>query len=455
MSQQPESQHHKRLTAQIVVGILFALGFAAVLPFLPADAQGTPTLGRWLLTPVEIGGDIFLRLLRMIVVPLVVTSVMSGVLGLGDIRKLGRPGLIAIGYYLTTTIMAVIVGLIVVNLVRPGAVDAETAAAFQQTMETGREMSSDGDRPDSAVGILRNLILMLFTDNLPQAAVSGELLPLIIFSIVFAGVLTTLGDRVAIVNSFILQLNDALMQLILLIMRLAPLGIFCLVAAKFGDAMLDGKFLETLSKLAAYFLTVLLGLAIHAFVTLPAVLYLLTRRNPYRFMLQISEALLTAFSTASSSATMPVTIEKTIDEAGVSRKSVDFVVPLGATINMDGTALYEAVAAIFIAQVLGSHLTLPDQIIVAITATLAAIGAAGIPEAGLVTMQIVLTSVGLPAKGMAIITSVDWLLDRFRTTVNVLGDAMGAAVVDQYFTAEPPATSPPAEPLSTTPDSTI
>jgi Na+/H+-dicarboxylate symporter len=176
-------------------------------------------------------------------------------------------------------------------------------------------------------------------------------------------------------------------------------------------------------------------LAIHSFLTLPAILYFFTRRDPYRFIGQMGQALLTAFSTASSSATLPLTLEAAVDEAGISRQSADFVLPLGATVNMDGTALYEAVAAVFIAQVVGVELSFADQVIVAITATLASIGAAGIPEAGLVTMVIVLTAVGLPVEYISVILSVDWLLDRFRTTVNVFGDACGAAIIDQVMPA--------------------
>ena len=455
-----DKQHHKRLTTQIVMAIGAAILLALMLPTL-LNLVGLGESASVVLTPLVIGGEIFLRLLKMVVVPLVVTSVMSGVLGLGDIRKLGRPGLVAVVYYLTTTILAVIVGLILVNVIRPGLmVDKDLSGGFREQMAVEEEAAKavplegplaavEDDRPKSAGDILKNLILMLFSDNLLGSAANGDLLPLIVFSMVFAGILSTMGDRVGTLVGFIKQGNDALLQLIMLIMRFAPLGIFCLVAAKFGTAMADGEFLQTLRKIGAYFFTVVIGLAIHALITLPTILYVTTGRNPYRFILQISEALLTAFSTASSSATLPVTIEKTIDEAGVSRKSVDFVVPLGSTINMDGTALYEAVAAIFIAQVLGMDLSLSGQIIVAVTATLAAIGAAGIPEAGLVTMQIVLTSVGLPTQGIDLIVTIDWFLDRFRTTVNVLGDAMGAAVVDRFFDKTPDVPSAPVPAAAT------
>ena len=242
-----------------------------------------------------------------------------------------------------------------------------------------------------------------------------------------------MGKRADALSRIVVQANDVLMAFVLLIMKIAPLGIFCLVAARFGKAQAKGEFLTLLSQTGKYVASVLIGLGIHAFATLPLIYWIFTRRNPYRFLIRMSQALLTAFSTASSSATLPVTMECAIDRAGVSKRSTEFVLPLGATINMDGTALYEAAAAIFIAQAIGVELTTLQQLTIAITATLAAIGAAGIPEAGLVTMVIVLNAVGLPIEYIGLILSVDWLLDRFRTTVNVCGDSIGAAVVDLTF----------------------
>ena len=377
-----------------------------------------------------IGGEIFLNLLTMMVVPLVVASVMSGIIGLGDVRKLGRPGGLAITYYVTTTVLAVLVGLILVNLIQPGSGVApatlEAGAAEGGAVAAGREDMGFGT-------ILRNLALMLFTNNLFRSATEGGLLPLIIFSIMFAGVLTTMGDRVSRVTALIVQVNEALLSFVLFLMKLAPVGIFCLVTARFGEAQQGGGLVAVLVQTGAYFVTVLLGLAVHALLTLPLILWIFTKRNPLRFMIQMAQALLTAFSTASSSATLPISLECAVGNAKVSRRSADFVLPLGATINMDGTALYEAVAAIFIAQAIGFELSIVQQVVVAVTATLAAIGAAGIPEAGLVTMVIVLNAVGLPLEYIGLILSVDWLLDRFRTTVNVFGDAAGSAVVERSF----------------------
>ncbi len=413
---EPTKSH---LTLYIFIAIVAAVILALIRPHL---AMG-----------FEVGGQIFLRLLTMMVVPLVMASVMSGIIGLGDIRKLGRPGGFAVTYYLTTTVMAVIVGLIMVNLIRPGV-----GAIDQATLDA---MATEGEgiaatQEDATLGtILRNLLLMLFTDNLISSAAETNLLPLIVFAIIFAGMLTTMGRRVEAINQMIVQVNDALLSFILLLMKLAPIGIFCLVTARFGEAQAEGNLMEVLRQTGAYFATVLAGLAVHAFITLPLILWVFTKRNPFRFMYQMSQALLTAFSTASSTATLPVTMECAVTKAGVSKRSTDFVLPLGATINMDGTALYEAAAAIFIAQAIGFELGLLQQLVVAVTATLAAIGAAGIPEAGLVTMIIVLNAVGLPVEYIGLILSVDWLLDRFRTAVNAFGDSVGSAVVEKSFGA--------------------
>ena len=398
----------------------------------------------------------------MMVVPLVMTSVMSGILGLGDVRKLGKPGAAAILYYVSTTILAVVVGLVVVNVIRPGegTVDKATLEKFQggnsanspksrmlkklsdvtgmtedEVGSVFKELPSGEPETPSVAKILENLVLMLVTDNLFVSASETNLLPLIVFSIIFAGMLTTLGQKVGLINDLVTQANTALMNFIMLLMKLAPIGIFCLVTARFGEARAEGRFVQELSQVGWYFATVLAGLGFHVLVTLPAIYWMFTKKNPYKFMYQMSQALLTAFSTASSSATLPVTME-TAQKAGVSKKSTDFVLPLGATINMDGTALYEAAAAIFIAQAIGFHLTLAQQVIIAVTATLAAIGAAGIPEAGLVTMLIVLNAVGLPIEYVGLILSVDWLLDRFRTAANVFGDSIGAAVVEMAILVE-------------------
>ncbi|MCB1596616.1 MAG: dicarboxylate/amino acid:cation symporter [Gammaproteobacteria bacterium] len=390
----------------ILLGIVIAivLAFASVALFGEAMAS------------VEWLGTLFLKALKMIIVPLVTASMIVGVAGLGDVRKLGRLGGNAILYFVVTTGIAVAIGLLMVNLIRPGdgisigelAVPAHVAA-----------------KEDFA---LSDLVLSLVSDNIVASMANLELLPIIVFSLVFGAVLTTLGPVGAPVIAFFRGVNEAIMKMVMLLMLVAPIGIFGLVAGRFGRA---GDIGQVIGGVGWYMATVLLALSLHAAVVLPAILWFVGRRNPYRYMFNMGTALLTAFSTASSSATLPLTMEGVEKHNGVSEKVAGFVVPLGATINMNGTALYEAVAALFIAQAIGLDLTLGQQVMVLLTATLAAIGAAGIPEAGLVTMVIVLKAVGLPLEGIGLILAVDWLLDRFRTSVNVWGDAVGAAVVEQ------------------------
>ena len=391
---------------------------------------------------LSLGGQIFLRLLMMVVVPLVMASVMSGILGLGDVRKLGRPGAVAIGYYFMTTVLAVTTGMIVVNLFAPGeGLDVKTLAVSAESSadsEHIQKVSANPEGPRGLGDIFQNLVLTLFTDNLLKSMANADLLPLIVFSIVFAGMLTTMGERAKTLMTLIEAANDALLSFVMLLMKFAPIGIFCLVAAQFGKFFAAPDPWKQLSGIGLYMITVLTGLGIHALIVLPLILWYFTRRNPLIFLRQMSDALLTAFSTASSSATLPVTMECAEKNAGVSRRSTEFVLPLGATINMDGTALYEAAAAIFMAQIYAGvnpdfEFGFAQQMMIAVTATLAAIGAAGIPEAGLVTMLIVLNAVDLPTDYLPLILPIDWLLDRFRTAANTFGDSVGSAVVDRSF----------------------
>jgi Na+/H+-dicarboxylate symporter len=437
-------KHSVRQTIYMLAAIVLAVIVALVFPHAAMK--------------FHLGGEVFLNLLKMMVVPLVMSSVMCGILGMGDVRKLGKPGFYTITYYLCTTVLAVLVGLAVVNLIRPGVgtVDAEKMEEIQGKSEDTQQkvyafLAEKVNVPQGEVAeffgeeekaeptirmILENLVKSLFTDNLFKSASETNLLPLIVFSIIFAGMLTTLGENVTILKTGVEQINHALMAFVMLLMKVAPLGIFCLITARFGEAQAAGELMSEIRQIGWYMMTVVSGLGIHALITLPALLWFFTRRNPYRFLWQMSRAVLTAFSTASSSATLPVTMECAEKEAGVSERSANFVLPLGATINMDGTALYEAAAALFIAQVAGIEMSVMQQVTIALTATLAAIGAAGIPEAGLVTMLIVLNAVGLPVEFVALILPVDWLLDRFRTAVNAFGDACGAAIIDTTFSSE-------------------
>ncbi|MBT3184707.1 MAG: dicarboxylate/amino acid:cation symporter [Nitrospina sp.] len=367
---------------------------------------------------VEWIGEMFLDALKMLVVPLIISSMIVGIAGLGDIRKVGKTGLIALGYFMATTCIAVIIGLVMVNIIEPGA-------AVEMTVEQVPEKVA-GKESVGVTDILKSFV----SPNLVESMVNMDILPLIVFSLIFGGVLTTLGEPGKRAIDFFDTVNAAVMKIVHLLMYFAPIGVFALIASKLGAAGGGDLFLAELAKIGKYATTVISALLIHGLVVLPTVLYLTTRRNPATYFKNVTGALTTAFSTASSSATLPITIECAEENNRVSRKASLFVLPLGATVNMDGTALYESVAALFIAQMLGIELSFGEQMIVFLTATLAAVGAAGIPEAGLVTMVMVLQSVGLPLEGIGMLLSIDWFLDRCRTTVNVWGDSIGAAVVD-------------------------
>ena len=393
----------------ILVGIVAGIVAAFVGVSLFGEAM---TVFGWM-------GDLFLRALKMIIVPLIMASMIVGITGLGDVRKLGRVGGLTVLYYATTTGLAVALGIVLVNLFRPGV---------------GIELAAGAATPDAVVGKeqlgFADIVLSFVSDNIFEAMAELDILPIIVFSLVLGAILTTLGEAGRPVIAFFHGLNEAIMKMVHLIMWFAPFGVFGLVAARFGEA---GDLPTLVGGLGRYMTTVLVGLAIHGLVVLPLILWLFGRRNPFRYLGNMATPLLTAFSTASSSATLPLTIEATEEKNQVSREAAYFVLPLGATINMDGTALYESVAAIFIAQAVGIDLTAGQQVMIFLTATLAAVGAAGIPQAGLVTMVIVLRAVGLPLEGIGLILAVDWLLDRFRTTVNVWGDSVGAGVIDRVL----------------------
>jgi len=284
-------------------------------------------------------------------------------------------------------------------------------------------------KPGAGDVSITDLILSLVHPNIIDAAAHMKLLPIIVFCILLAAALSTLGDKGKPVIAFFEGLNAAMMRIVEWVMVFAPIGVFALIASKLGSAGGGEAFVAQLAGLAKYALAVISGLLTHAAV-LCLLLAMVARRSIGAYLKHLATPLMTAFSTASSSATLPLTLEG-VKAAGVDARARRFVLPLGATINMDGTALYEAVAVLFIAQAYGIDLGFGQQMLVLLTATMAAIGAAGIPEAGLVTMVIVLEAVGLPLDGIGLLLAIDWFLDRCRTTVNVFGDTVGAAVVDK------------------------
>jgi Na+/H+-dicarboxylate symporter len=370
--------------------------------------------------PVAFLGDLFIRALKMIIAPLIIASVVTGIGQMGDASRLGRIGWRTMVYYGLTTLLAVVAGIALVNIIQPGV-------GLEMAYEAGKVIKP---KPLSEVfgAIIPTSMLGAWSAN--------DMLPTIFTSMLLGLAILVCGEAAKPLARLFEAGNVVILRITGWIMACAPVGVGALLAATLLDPKLAdvGTFLQNLG---AYMLTVILGLSVHAAITLPLILWVVTRRSPLAYARALSTALLTAFSTASSSATYPVTLEGVTTGAGVTRSTANFVLPLGATVNMDGTALYEAVAAVFIANVLGVDLSFQQQIIVVVTATLAAIGAAGVPSAGLVTMIIVLEAVGLPPEAYGLVVAVDRLLDMCRTTVNVWGDAVGAAVVDRW--AEVPA----------------
>lgn len=363
-------------------------------------------------------GVIFLRALNMIIIPLILCSITTGVASVGNADNLGRLGLKTMGYYIISTLIAIITGLILVRIIKPG-VGAELG--FNIPVE---DISSISDSFGST-------LIKIIPSNIFEALMQGQMLSIIFFAILFGFFITKINEkpRILITDVFNAAL-DVIMKITLFIIRFTPLGIFSITAKVIAQQVQMGNEIsEVISRLGLYFITVLLGLFIHGLITLPLSVKLLGRANPIKHMKNMTTPLLTAFSTSSSNATLPLTMKAVEFEDGVSNKIASFTLPLGATVNMNGTALYECVAVIFIAQAYGIDLTFGQQIIVVFTALLAAIGSAGIPMAGLVMMTVVLNAVGLPLEGIGLILAVDRILDMFRTTINVYGDTCCAVII--------------------------
>lgn len=409
---------------QLYTKILLGLILGGVVGFA-ANIFGLIWLQN-ILIAMEPIGTAFIRLITMVVIPLVVASLMVGTASLGDLAKLGRIGGKTVAFYLCTTAVAVTIGLAVSNVVKPGSRINETtrdALASQFEGEAAQRMTLADEAP-TVVETLLNII----PRNPVQAAANLDLLPLIFFTIIFAAAISVIAPkRREAVITFFEGVNDASMVVIDWVMKLAPYAVFALIAAvvaRFGT--------DLLQSLLIYSLTVVVGLGIHLALTYGIAVTFLARLSFPQFLKRVAKAPLVAFSTSSSNATLPVTMETAEEELGVSKSVSSFVLPLGATINMDGTALYQAVAVMFIAQIYGIEIGIAEQLIVVLTATLASIGAAGVPSAGIITLIIVLNAVGLGQHvqaGIALILGVDRILDMIRTSVNVTGDLTAAAVV--------------------------
>lgn len=359
-------------------------------------------------------GELFLRALKMIIIPLVLSSIISGVTNIGSAENLGRLGAKTITYYVSTSTLAIITGLILVNLFKPG-IGADLN--LSKTVDLDVDADSIGE---TLMKIVPENVFNAFSDN-------GQMLSVILFALLFGFFITrTPGKPGELLKDFFNAVFQVMMKLTFFIIKFTPIGIFGLVATKVAE---QDDLASLMQSMGLYMAVVVMALAIHAMITLPLLLRLVGGINPLKHFSAMRTPLITAFSTSSSSATLPLTMHAVENNSGVSNKVTSFTLPLGATINMDGTALYECVAVMFIAQAYGVDLSFVQQMIVVLTALLASIGAAGIPMAGLVMITIVLTAVGLPLEGVGLILAVDRILDMFRTSVNVWSDSCGASII--------------------------
>ncbi len=359
-------------------------------------------------------GDIFMRALKMLIIPLILSSLISGITNIGSGANLGRLGGKTLLFYISTSFFAILTGQILVNIIKPG-VGAQIN--FIQEVEGLVEKQRS----------FREILVEIIPDNILTAMVENDMLSIIFFAILFGFFITKVGKKHSeFLKEFFTSIFEVMMKITLFVIKFTPLGVFGLVAKTVAD---QDDFGGLVSSMGLYMLTVIIALSIHAFITLPLIVKFVGKAKPFWHLKNMTTPLLTAFSTSSSAATLPLTINAVEEKSGVSNKISSFTLPLGATVNMDGTALYECIAAIFIAQAYGVDLTFVQQLIIVLTALLASIGAAAIPMAGLVMMTVILTAIGLPLEGVGLIIAVDRILDMFRTATNVWSDSCGAVVI--------------------------
>ncbi|XP_010872394.1 solute carrier family 1 member 9 isoform X1 [Esox lucius] len=437
------------LLALTILGVVAGSLFGMLLRYVSVTDPDTLML-------VSFPGDILMRMLKMLILPLIISSLITGLAGL-DARSSGRMGSRAMIYYMSTTVIAAVLGVILVLGIHPGNPKLRNSGQDQSTATKNQEVSS----LDAFMDLIRNL----FPENLVQACfqqvqtvaktVSAtppnqtepvvvnvkklefkggmNVLGLIGFFITFGICMGKMGEKGRLMSEFFNILNEIIMKMVGIIMWYSPIGIASLISGKIAAI---GDLEVVARQLGMYMVTVMVGLVIHGGIILPLIYFMITRKNPFTFYSGIFQAWITALGTASSAGTLPVTFRCLEENLKIDRRVTRFVLPIGATINMDGTALYEAVAAIFIAQMNDISLDSGQIVTVSMTATLASVGAASIPSAGLVTMLLILTAVGLPTQDISLLIAVDWLLDRMRTSINVVGDSFGAGIVDHLSRAE-------------------
>ncbi|MGB0897972.1 MAG: dicarboxylate/amino acid:cation symporter [Psychrobium sp.] len=396
------------LTMKILIGMGLGIIIGAIIQFAMGDVkfvQDNIVNGLF-----HAGGKMFVNSLKMLVVPLVFISLVCGTCSLSDPSKLGRLGGKSIALYLTTTAIAITLAIALALVIAPGVTD--------------QAMTSTASFSAKEAPSLTQVLINIIPSNPINAMAEGNMLQIIVFALLFGIAVSLAGESGKRIASLFDDMNEVVMKIVNIIMNLAPYGVFFLMA-KLASEISPSTFLNV----AKYFFVVLLALGVHAFVTYPTILKFLTGLNPIIFIRKMRDTALFAFSTASSNATIPVTLETTTKKMGVDNSIASFTVPLGATINMDGTAIMQGVATVFIAQVYGVDLSITDYLMVILTATLASIGTAGVPGVGLIMLAMVLQQVGLPVEGIALIIGVDRLLDMTRTAVNVTGDSMVTVIV--------------------------
>ncbi len=397
--------------------IVLALVLAVIVGI--SSGQHTVILGVNLLDIYSFFGTLFLNALKMLIVPLIVSSIIVGISGIGDSSALGRLGGKTILYYMTTSFIAISIGLVLVNVIQPGVGAKEEIGLTENIDEITAKVE------DKGAGDIAGIFLRLVPVNVVAAAAEGQMLGLIFFSLLFGYFMTQIKkERGEPLKNFWQGIFDIMMLMTDWVMKFAPIGVFSLVAKVIAISGLD-----VFRPLAWFFMTVVLALGIHLLIVMPLLLKVFAKVNPLLHFKAMAPALLTAFSTSSSSATLPITMECVEKNAGVSNQTTSFVLPLGATINMDGTALYECVAAMFIAQAYGLDLSVAQQFSVVLIALLTSIGVAGIPSASLVAISIILAAIGLPLEAVGLILAVDRILDMCRTSVNVFSDSCGAVII--------------------------
>lgn len=399
------------LTTKIFISLILGAIFGIILCYMvPSSHIKDDIIVEGILYVI---GQGFIRLMKMLVVPLVFCSLVCGSMSIGDTKKLGTVGVRTLVFYLFTTALAVTVALSVGNIINPGV-----------GLDMSAVQSNAADVQSMEATSLTDTLLNIIPDNPINSLANGNMLQIIVFALIVGIILAKLGERTETVGNFFSQFNDIMMEMTMMVMSLAPIGVFCLISRTFANIGFSA-----FVPLAKYMIGVLIALAIQCFVVYMALLKVFTGLNPVIFIKNFFPVMAFAFSTATSNATIPMSIDTLSKKMGVSKKISSFTIPLGATINMDGTAIMQGVAVVFAAQAFGIHLSLTDYLTVIGTATLASIGTAGVPSVGLVTLTMVFNSVGLPVEAIGLIMGIDRILDMTRTAVNITGDAVCTTIV--------------------------